>query len=182
MLDMLRFQKWTVGKAWVPEYGSADASAEQFAWLYAYSPDDNVKDGTAYPPTLVMTSDHDDRVYPAHSFKFAAALQHAQSRRRAGPAAGRVQGRPRRRPADRQDHRRRSRPLRVPGQEPELHAGAVTPRAPAAPRWLGRAGVGAFALALLYPLAGVLAPVGRWQLERPGRRTGAGPRSASRSG
>ncbi len=79
VLDMLRYQKWTVGKAWVPEYGSADASAEQFAWLYKYSPDDNVKDGTAYPPTLVMTSDHDDRVYPAHSFKFAAALQHAQS-------------------------------------------------------------------------------------------------------
>jgi prolyl oligopeptidase len=79
VLDMLRFQKWTVGNAWVPEYGSADASPEQFKWLYAYSPDDNVKDGTAYPPTLVMTSDHDDRVYPAHSFKFAAALQHAQS-------------------------------------------------------------------------------------------------------
>jgi len=78
VLDMLRYQKWTVGKAWIPEYGSADASAAQFRWLYAYSPDDNVKDGTAYPPTLVMTSDHDDRVYPAHSFKFAAALQHAQ--------------------------------------------------------------------------------------------------------
>ncbi len=78
VLDMLRYQKWTIGKAWIPEYGSADASAEQFRWLYAYSPDDNVKDGTAYPPTLVMTSDHDDRVYPAHSFKFAAALQHAQ--------------------------------------------------------------------------------------------------------
>jgi prolyl oligopeptidase len=79
VLDMLRYQKWTVGKAWVPEYGSSEASVEQFRWLYAYSPDHNVKDGTRYPPTLVMTSDHDDRVYPAHSFKFAALLQHAQA-------------------------------------------------------------------------------------------------------
>jgi prolyl oligopeptidase len=79
VLDMLRYQKFTVGKAWVPDYGSAEVSADQFAYLYAYSPYHNVKDGTAYPPTLVMTSDHDDRVYPAHSFKFAAALQHAQA-------------------------------------------------------------------------------------------------------
>jgi prolyl oligopeptidase len=78
VLDMLRFQKFTVGKAWVTDYGSADASAEQFKYLFAYSPYQNVKDGTAYPPTLVMTSDHDDRVFPAHSFKFTAALQHAQ--------------------------------------------------------------------------------------------------------
>jgi prolyl oligopeptidase len=79
VLDMLRFQKFTVGKAWVTDYGSSEASADQFKTLYAYSPYQNVKDGTAYPPTMVMTSDHDDRVYPAHSFKFAAALQHAQS-------------------------------------------------------------------------------------------------------
>jgi prolyl oligopeptidase len=79
VLDMLRFQKFTVGKAWVPEYGSAEASADQFKYLYAYSPYHNVKDGTAYPATMVMTADHDDRVYPAHSFKFAAALQRAQS-------------------------------------------------------------------------------------------------------
>ncbi|HEY6235320.1 MAG TPA: prolyl oligopeptidase family serine peptidase [Candidatus Elarobacter sp.] len=79
VLDMLRFQKFTVGKAWVTDYGSADASADQFKYLYAYSPYHNVKDGTQYPPTLVMTSDHDDRVFPAHSFKFAAALQHAQA-------------------------------------------------------------------------------------------------------
>lgn len=78
VLDMLRFQRWTIGKAWVPEYGSADASREQFDALYAYSPDDHVVDGTHYPPTLIMTSDHDDRVYPAHSFKFAALLQRAQ--------------------------------------------------------------------------------------------------------
>ena len=79
VLDMLRFQKFTVGKAWVTDYGSSEASADQFKTLYAYSPYHNVKDGTAYPPTMVMTSDHDDRVFPAHSFKFAAALQHAQS-------------------------------------------------------------------------------------------------------
>jgi prolyl oligopeptidase len=79
VLDMLRFQKFTVGKAWVSDYGSADASADQFKYLYAYSPYHNVKDGTQYPPTMVMTSDHDDRVFPAHSFKFAAALQHAQA-------------------------------------------------------------------------------------------------------
>jgi prolyl oligopeptidase len=78
VLDMLRFQKFTVGKAWVSDYGSADASADQFKYLYAYSPYHNLKDGTHYPPTMVMTSDHDDRVFPAHSFKFAAALQHAQ--------------------------------------------------------------------------------------------------------
>jgi len=78
VLDMLRFQKFTVGKAWTSDYGSSEASADQFKYLYAYSPYHNLKDGTAYPPTLVMTSDHDDRVFPAHSFKFAAALQHAQ--------------------------------------------------------------------------------------------------------
>ena len=79
VLDMLRYQRWTVGKAWIPEYGDATASEAAFKWLYAYSPDHNVKDGTHYPPTLIMTSDHDDRVYPAHSFKFAAAMQHAQA-------------------------------------------------------------------------------------------------------
>jgi prolyl oligopeptidase len=79
VLDMLRYQNFTVGKAWIPEYGSSTASAAQFKALYAYSPVHNVKDGTAYPPTLVTTSDHDDRVFPAHSFKFVAALQHAQS-------------------------------------------------------------------------------------------------------
>ncbi|HTW82804.1 MAG TPA: prolyl oligopeptidase family serine peptidase [Candidatus Sulfotelmatobacter sp.] len=78
VLDMLRYQRFTVGKAWIPEYGDATASADAFKWLYAYSPDHNVHVGTHYPPTLVMTSDHDDRVYPAHSFKFAAALQYAQ--------------------------------------------------------------------------------------------------------
>jgi prolyl oligopeptidase len=79
VMDMLRFQKFTVGKAWVTDYGSSEASADQFKTLYAYSPYHNLKDGTKYPPTMVMTSDHDDRVYPAHSFKFAAEMQHAQA-------------------------------------------------------------------------------------------------------
>jgi len=78
VMDMLRFQKFTSGAAWTSEYGSADASADQFATLYRYSPYQNIKVGTAYPATLVSTADHDDRVFPGHSFKFAAALQHAQ--------------------------------------------------------------------------------------------------------
>ena len=78
-MDMLRFQKFTVGYAWTGDYGSADANVAQFKTLYAYSPYHNIKAGTAYPPTLIMTADHDDRVFPAHSFKFAAALQHAQA-------------------------------------------------------------------------------------------------------
>ena len=79
VLDMLRFQDFTVGKAWTPEYGTSTASAAEFRTLYAYSPYHNVRAGTHYPPTLVSTADHDDRVFPAHSFKFAAALQHAQA-------------------------------------------------------------------------------------------------------
>jgi prolyl oligopeptidase len=78
VLDMLRFHKFTIGWAWVDDYGSAD-DREQFKALLAYSPLQNIKPGTAYPPTLITTADHDDRVFPAHSFKFAAALQAAQS-------------------------------------------------------------------------------------------------------
>ncbi len=76
VLDMLRFHKFTIGWAWVPEYGSSE-NAEEFKTLYAYSPLHNLKPGTAYPATLITTADHDDRVVPAHSFKFAAALQAA---------------------------------------------------------------------------------------------------------
>ncbi len=79
VLDMLRFDKFTIGSAWIPEYGCSTCGADQFAWLRAYSPLANVKLGTVYPPTLIMTSDHDDRVFPAHSFKFAAAMQAAQA-------------------------------------------------------------------------------------------------------
>jgi prolyl oligopeptidase len=78
VMDMLRFHKFTIGWAWVTEYGSAD-SANQFDFLRKYSPLHNLKPGTAYPATMVTTADHDDRVVPGHSFKFAAALQAAHT-------------------------------------------------------------------------------------------------------
>lgn len=77
VLDMLRFHKFTVGRAWISDYGSPD-DPEQYRWLRAYSPLHNIRAGENYPPTLVLTGDHDDRVVPGHSFKFAAALQAAQ--------------------------------------------------------------------------------------------------------
>jgi prolyl oligopeptidase len=76
VMDMLRFRQFTVGRAWESDYGTVDDPAE-FHALYAYSPYHNVKPGVNYPATLIMTGDHDDRVFPAHSFKFAAAMQHA---------------------------------------------------------------------------------------------------------
>jgi prolyl oligopeptidase len=81
VLDMLRFHTFTIGWAWASDYGSPD-DPEEFQALLAYSPYHNVKPGMAYPATLIATGDHDDRVFPGHSFKFAAALQAAQ----AGPA------------------------------------------------------------------------------------------------
>ena len=81
VMDMLRFHKFTIGWAWTSDFGSPE-DPEEFATLLAYSPYHNLKPGTSYPPTLIATGDHDDRVFPAHSFKFAAALQAAQ----AGPA------------------------------------------------------------------------------------------------
>jgi prolyl oligopeptidase len=91
VMDMLRFHKFTIGWAWVSDYGSAD-DPEQFKTLYAYSPLHNLKPGTHYPATLVITADHDDRVVPGHSFKFAAALQAAQpSSDQAAPALIRIQ-------------------------------------------------------------------------------------------
>ncbi|MEM7167815.1 MAG: prolyl oligopeptidase family serine peptidase [Planctomycetota bacterium] len=96
VFDMLRFHKFTIGWAWVSDYGSPD-DAQDFKTLLEYSPLHNVKEGTCYPPTLIFTGDHDDRVVPAHSFKYAATLQAAQGCRnpvliridtRAGHGAG----------------------------------------------------------------------------------------------
>ncbi len=81
VMDMLRFHKFTIGWAWTADYGSSE-NPEEFKALYAYSPLHNVKPGTSFPATMITTADHDDRVVPAHSFKFAAAVQAAQS----GPA------------------------------------------------------------------------------------------------
>lgn len=78
VLDMLRYQKFTIGWAWASDYGLSD-NPEEFKALRAYSPLHNVKPGAKYPATMVLTGDHDDRVYPAHSFKFAATLQAAQA-------------------------------------------------------------------------------------------------------
>ena len=100
VLDMLRFHKFTIGWAWTSDYGSSD-DPKEFEALYAYSPLHRVRPGTVYPATLITTADHDDRVVPAHSFKFAAALQAAQAgtapvliriETRAGHSAGKPVG------------------------------------------------------------------------------------------
>jgi len=79
VLDMLRYHKFTAGAGWAYDYGTADESEEMFRYLLGYSPVHNVKEGVKYPATLVTTGDHDDRVVPAHSFKFAAQLQAKQA-------------------------------------------------------------------------------------------------------
>lgn len=78
VFDMLRFHKFTIGWAWTEDYGDP-GNPEEFPALLAYSPYHRVKPGASYPATLILTGDHDDRVFPAHSFKFGAALQHAQA-------------------------------------------------------------------------------------------------------
>ncbi|GAC1461306.1 MAG: prolyl oligopeptidase family serine peptidase [Ktedonobacteraceae bacterium] len=79
VIDMLRYHRFTVGRYWVSDYGDAEHSAEDFKFLYAYSPLHNAKEGIHYPPTLIMTADTDDRVVPAHAKKFTATLQRAHS-------------------------------------------------------------------------------------------------------
>jgi len=78
VMDMLRYHTFTIGWEWKGDYGSSEDEVN-FKNLYSYSPLHNIKPGTSYPPTLVTTADHDDRVWPGHSFKFAAALQAAQA-------------------------------------------------------------------------------------------------------
>jgi prolyl oligopeptidase len=79
VLDMLRYNKFTAGAGWSYDYGTAEDSKEMFEYLKSYSPVHNVKAGTCYPSTMIITSDHDDRVVPAHSFKFGAELQEKQA-------------------------------------------------------------------------------------------------------
>ncbi len=75
VLDMLRFDKFTIGWAWKAEYGAPSEDEAAFRAIYNYSPLHRLRAGVRYPATMVLTGDHDDRVFPAHSFKFTAALQ-----------------------------------------------------------------------------------------------------------
>jgi prolyl oligopeptidase len=78
-MDMLRYHTFTAGAGWAYDYGTAEDSKEMFEYIKGYSPVHNVKPNTKYPATMVTTGDHDDRVVPAHSFKFAAELQDKQA-------------------------------------------------------------------------------------------------------
>ncbi len=72
---MLRYHKFTIGRSWAGDYGTSDESEQMFEYLYSYSPYHNIQSSVQYPVTLIVTGNHDDRVIPAHSYKFAAAMQ-----------------------------------------------------------------------------------------------------------
>ncbi|MEN0021241.1 MAG: prolyl oligopeptidase family serine peptidase, partial [Planctomycetota bacterium] len=93
VLDMLRFDLFTIGHAWRSDYGYPAENEDEFLANLAYSPYHNLQSGTCYPPTLITTADRDDRVVPLHSFKFAAAMQHAQSRSCDNPVLIRIETR-----------------------------------------------------------------------------------------
>ncbi len=126
VMDMLRFREFTLGKGWESDYGSVDDPRE-FQALRRYSPYHNVRAGTKYPPTLITTGDHDDRVYPAHSFKFAAEMQHANPQ--GNPVILRIDvgRRARFRQVDRPTHRRDHGHLRVYSQRDGPDDGSVAP-------------------------------------------------------
>ena len=123
VMDMLRFHKFTAGRFWVDDYGSAD-DPEEFRALLAYSPYHNLKPGVKYPPTLITTADTDDRVIPATQFQVRRAAPGSSSRGRARPDPHRDTCWSRSGKTDCQDHRGSRRPTLVPGQELR-HGGAV---------------------------------------------------------
>lgn len=90
VMDMLRFDKFTIGWAWKQDYGAPSEDEAEFRAIYKYSPLHNLRPGVRYPPTLMTTGDHDDRVFPAHSFKYTAAMQAAVSKETVDPVAGPV--------------------------------------------------------------------------------------------
>ncbi len=114
-MDMLRFHTFTIGWGWVGDYGSPD-DPEEFKACTPTRRYHNLKPGTDYPATLITTADHDDRVVPAHSFKFAAALQARAGRGRSGADPDRDPGRARQRQADLQDDRRGRRRAELPAE------------------------------------------------------------------